>query len=247
MVQLNINYVKKGDKQMKIKLPGTMKTKIILLIVLIIFALGIFVYEGVTNREQLKQLEKQQQTELQEREHQKQIQEAIEKEKENKKEKLEGMYNTALGVFYSKAYKKAIEFSNEIIEEDPNYYKGYNLRGIATAYNGNLENGLKDIDKALELSPNYGYARFNKALALELFGHYDESLTWYNKALEVEDYVWSYYGIASIYGRRGNVQKTVEYLKKAVDKDSSVKEAAKEEADFDKVKNSQEFKDLVKD
>ncbi|ETJ29007.1 TPR Domain protein, partial [human gut metagenome] len=45
---------------------------------------------------------------------------------------------------------------------------------------------------------NYGYGRFNKALTYELYNQFDESLKWYNKALEVEEYVWTYYGIASL-------------------------------------------------
>ena len=219
-----------------------MKTKLILLSVFILFALGIFVYEGIGNRKQLEALDAKQKTELQEKQTQKQVEDDIKK----KKEKLDSMYNTAFETFHKKEYKNAIELANKIIEMEPNYYKAYDLRGIAIAYNGSLADGLNDIDKSLELNPNYAYGRFNKALALELYGHYNDSLTWYNKALELEDYVWSYYGIASIYGRRGDVENTVKYLKKAVDKDTSVKATAKEEADFNNVKNSQEFKDLVK-
>lgn len=226
---------------MRIKLPGSRRKKIILLSVFVLFALGIFVYEGVSNRKKLEVLKAKQITELQEKQKQKQI----EDESKNKKEKIDGMYNIAFQTFHNKEYKKAIELANKIIEAEPSYYKAYDLRGIATAYNGSLAEGLKDIDKSLELNTSYAYGRFNKALALELYGHYDDSLTWYNKALELEDYVWSYYGIASIYGRRGDVENTVKYLKKAVDKDSSVKATAKEEADFDKVKNSKEFKELV--
>ncbi|WP_415875492.1 tetratricopeptide repeat protein [Clostridium sp.] len=105
---------------------------------------------------------------------------------------------------------------------------------------------MKNIDKALNINPNYGYGRFNKALAYELYGHYDEALSWYDKALEVEKYVWSYYGKASIYGRRGDVANTVKYLKIAIDMQESVKEEAKKEKDFDNVRNSKEFMELVK-
>mgnify|MGYP000025621333 FL=1 len=104
---------------------------------------------------------------------------------------------------------------------------------------------MKDIDKALDLNSEFGYARFNKALNYELYGEYDNALTWYDKALEVEDYVWSYYGKASIYGRRGDVENTIKYLKIAISMDSSVKDEAKTESDFDNVRNSKEFQDLI--
>ena len=71
------------------------------------------------------------------------------------------------------------------------------------------------------------------------------ALKWYNKALEVEEYVWSYYGISSIYGRRGDIDNTMKYLNKAIQMDSGVKEVAKTEHDFDPVKNSEEFKKAV--
>ena len=86
---------------------------------------------------------------------------------------------------------------------------------------------MSDIDKSLSINPDYGYGRFNKALTYELYGKFDEALEWYNKALEIEDYVWTYYGIASIYGRRGDVYNAVEYLKKAIEINSAVKEEAK--------------------
>lgn len=231
---------------MKIKLPGSIKFKLTLLIILIFVAFGIFIYEGINNRKQLELQEKQQQVLLQEKQEEGKKEKQIEEELKKKKEELDKIYNNAYSSFFNKKYAETIELTTEIITRDSSYYMAYNLRGIAKAYNKDLDEGIKDIDRALELAPDYGYARFNKALAFELFGHYEESLIWYNKALEVEDYKWSYYGIASIYGRKGDVENTVRYLKKAVDKDSAIKEIAKEEADFNPVKNSPQFKELVK-
>ncbi len=104
---------------------------------------------------------------------------------------------------------------------------------------------MKQIDLSLKLNPNYGYARFNKALANELYHHYDEAIIWYNKALEIEKFEWSYYGIASIYGRKGDVTNTVKYLKLAIEINPGVRNTAKNEADFDNVRESPEFKKLI--
>lgn len=105
---------------------------------------------------------------------------------------------------------------------------------------------MQQIDQSLKLNPNYGYARFNKALANELYEHYDEAIIWYKKDLEVEKFEWSYYGIASIYGRKGDVNNTVKYLKLAIDINPSVKNNAKNEKDFDNVRNHMEFNELIK-
>jgi tetratricopeptide (TPR) repeat protein len=122
---------------------------------------------------------------------------------------------------------------------------GYNIRGIAKAYNGDYDGGLKDINKSLEIDPNYGYARFNKALTYELYENMDEALKWYNNALEIEEYVWSYYGIASIYGRIGDINNTMKYLNKAIQMDEGVKVVAQTEHDFNPVKDFDEFKKAV--
>ncbi|WP_368489059.1 tetratricopeptide repeat protein [Clostridium sp. BJN0013] len=170
---------------------------------------------------------------------------ASEAESENNR-KLEQNYKEAEESFSNKQYSNTIAKANEIIREDNTFYKAYNIKGIALCYSGNYEEGMDNIDKSLQLNPNFGYARFNKALAYELYGKYEEALSWYDKALEVENYIWSYYGKASIYGRRGDVSNTVKFLRIAVDMSPDIKEIAREEEDFNPVKDSQEFQDLVK-
>jgi tetratricopeptide (TPR) repeat protein len=162
-----------------------------------------------------------------------------------KQEELEKKWKIGYDEFFEKKYEQAIETQRQVIKEDPSFYKAYAVEGIALAYNGDFEKGMQQIDKALELKPDYGYARFNKALANELYNHYDEAIKWYEKALEVEKFEWSYYGIASVYGRKGDVLNTVKYLKLAIDINQSIKEVAKDEEDFAKVRNSVEFKQLI--
>ena len=77
----------------------------------------------------------------------------------------------------------------------PNNPMGYNIRGIAKAYNGDFDGGMKDIDKSLEIDENYGYARFNKALTYELYENMDDALKWYNKALEMKNM----FGVIMVY------------------------------------------------
>lgn len=163
----------------------------------------------------------------------------------NLQKELETDYNSAHGLFFQGKYKNAITIADSIIKRDATFYKAYNIKGIAQSFSGNFGEGMKNIDKSLSIKPDFGYARFNKALAYELYGYYDDSLKWYDKALQVENYVWSYYGKASIYGRLGDVENTVKYLKVAISMQESVKEEAKKEKDFDKVRNSEEFKKLV--
>jgi tetratricopeptide (TPR) repeat protein len=165
--------------------------------------------------------------------------------KEEQAKALEDKYNEGYKAFFDHKYTEAVTIEDQVLDKDSSFYKAYNLKGIALCFNGNYEEGMKNIDKALELKPDFGYAVFNKALAYELYGHYDEAIEWYNKDLKLESYVWSYYGIASIYGRRGNVKNAIEYLKQAAVIDNGVKSLAKDEKDFDPIKNTEEFKNFI--
>jgi tetratricopeptide (TPR) repeat protein len=161
---------------------------------------------------------------------------------------LEAKAQEGYNLFFDKKYDSALAAENAVIAEDPTFFKAYYIKGITQCYAGKYEEGSKNIDKALELSPDDYMARFNKALSLELYKHYDEALVWYQKSLEVAakgQGEWSYYGIASIYGRRGNVADTVKYLKLAIDINPDIKKDAKTESDFNPVKNSKEFKQLI--
>ncbi len=155
------------------------------------------------------------------------------------------LYSKSYLLFLQRKYKESIDNADVIINIDPNSFKAYNIKGIALCFSDSFEKGMKNIDKALAIKSDYGYARFNKALAYEFHGDFQESLAWYDKALEVENFAWSYYGKASIYGRKGDVEKTVIELKKAIEKDPGAKEAAKHEVDFDNVRNSKKFQNLI--
>lgn len=222
---------------MKNKIP--IKSKIIIFMILTLVAIGSIAYNKTLNikhnNENVESMSKDNKEKNKE----------AEKEDEKTK-KLEQKCEEGKKAFFDKKYDQAIKMQNEVIKEDPNFYKAYNIKGITLCYKGNFEEGMKNIDKSLEIKPNFGYARFNKALAYELYNKYDDALKWYDKALEIEQYEWSYYGKASIYGRRKDVENTVKYLKKAIEMCPDVKEEAKHEADFDNVRDSKEFKDLIK-
>lgn len=233
----------------------SLRTKIIIFIIFSLIGIGLIVNTGIENRKEEAKLKAEYETKIKEQEKQKAENERIKEEEkkkaevqrqaDEKKKILEDKYNSASSAFFEKKYSDAIRLSDEIIAEDIGNYKAYNIKGIALCYSGKFNEGVESIDKSLELKGDYGYARFNKALAYELFGHYDKALEWYDKALEVEDYVWSYYGKASIYGRKGDIANTVKYLKIAIEKNPDVKGAAAEEQDFNNVRQSKEFQDLI--
>lgn len=229
------------------------KSKMIIFCILSLIVAGIAYKTGIDNRvnskskiEKINSPNTNSQTFIKATEQEKNKEEELKKLKEEKNKKLEDKYQESVRTFGDKKYSDTIDIANVIISEDENFYKAYNIKGIALCYSNNYNEGMKNIDKSLELKPDFGYARFNKALAYELYGYYNDALNWYDKDLEVENYIWSYYGKASIYGRRGDVENTIKYLKDAVQISSDVKKIASEESDFDPVRDSKEFQDLIR-
>ena len=222
---------------MRVKLPGSDKMKKVLLITLLIIAIGILIYEGIMNRKfkDREEINNSSNTMIINSNNSDYIEENNENRKEPNdmdgiytiSEEENNIYNEAYRLFFSNEYENAINKANELVNNYPNNYMGYNIRGIAKAYNGDYEEGMNDIDKALSIKDDYGYAIFNKALTYELY------------------YVWSYYGIASIYGRRGDINNTMKYLNKAIEIDPAAKEVAQNEHDFEPVRSSEEFQKVV--
>lgn len=230
----------------------SLRKKVIIFIVLSVIGIAIVAKAGWDNY-QTKKANEEKQIALQKQE-EKKAKEAQEKaaaeeaKKEEKRKELESRYDEAYKAFHNSEYEKAIKLCDDIIKEDDSFYSAHSVKGIAICYKyrNQFKEGMAEIDRALELKPDFAYGRFNKALAYELFGHYEDALTWYDKALELEDYVWSYYGKASIYGRKGDVENTVKFLKKAIELDASVKSVAAKENDFANVREALEFKELLK-
>ncbi len=168
------------------------------------------------------------------------------------------LYQQGYQYYNEELYQKAINLEDQAIQKDPTDYPAYTIKGIALCYYGyfdggdmknrDFDEGMQDIDSALALKPDYTLALFNKALAYELYANYDTALYWYDRTIAVDPKsVWSYYGKAAIYGRRGDVTDTVKYLGQAIDLNPEVKKYARQEEDFNNVRNSPEFQNLVGD
>lgn len=226
----------------RFKLHGSQKFKRILLGLLVIVAVILIIKVGIDNRKsKVVEDKKVEEVTIEEPK----VEVSVSEEEEN-------LYNDTLNTFYQENYSSAIEKASDIIAKFPDSYKAYNIRGFAKAFSVSFEDGMKDIEKGLEIKPDYGYARYAKAFNYELYDKFDEALDWYDKSLAIEDYVWTYYGKASIYGRRGDVAGTVANLKKAIEvegakeNESGVKKEARTEKDFNPVRGNAEFEALIK-
>lgn len=151
-------------------------------------------------------------------------------------------------------YDQAIAFYDKAIDADHNNYKAYSGKGIAMAMRGNatgnkadVSSGIAYIQKALSLYPDYVPTFYDLALASKINGQYNIAIQYFQKVIDAEpDNTWSYYGIATIYGDQGQAKEAIAYLKKAIALDpQNVKEAARTQSHFDKIRSNADFQALV--
>lgn len=157
------------------------------------------------------------------------------------------LYEKGLKLYYDRNFTEALDLFNQALAIDPQNYQALNGKGATYAFQGRYSEGIALIQKSIQLKPDFVYARFNLGLAYELAGNYDKSIEAYKEALKLDDKdIWSYYGIASIYGRKGDVEKAIEWLRPAISLEPEVKAVAREEKDFNPVRNDPRFQTLIK-
>ena len=143
----------------RISLPGKAKNKRIILFILILISVGILIYEFINNtknkntnkdinnisNEQLIGASEKNNDSITESQNENiknnEVQDISERERE--------LYNNAYTTFFSGDYAMAINKADELVEEFPNSYMGYNIRGIAKAYDGDFDGGMSDINKSI--------------------------------------------------------------------------------------------------
>lgn len=161
-------------------------------------------------------------------------------------QKTKHLYEQGLKFYYERNFSEALTLFNQVLSTDPQNYQALNSKGATYAFQGRYSEGISLIQQAIHINPEFVYARFNLGLAYELAGNYEKSIEAYEEALKLDEKdVWSYYGIASIYGRKGDVEKVIEWLRPAIALDPEVKAVARDEKDFNPVKNDSRFQSLL--
>lgn len=155
----------------------------------------------------------------------------------------------AQAAYNARQYDSAINYAGQAIAADANCYQAYNLKAAAYYYaNGNsvAQQAITLIGKALAIEPNYAYGYFNRALIYKGLKEYDASIADFQKdiALKPAD-AWAYYGIATIYADTSQNANALDYLRKAVAIDDSVKETAKEQSHWDNLRDDATFQSIV--
>ncbi len=155
-------------------------------------------------------------------------------------------YNKGVALYDSGSSQEAIKCFDRVIELDLNHAPAWNIRGVAHGKLGKHEEAIACYDKALTIDSYLDYVWSNKGYELLILGRFEEAIKCYNRALEINPnnaFVWYNRVCARI--KKGDIENGLEDLKKAIELDKKYIESAKQDKDFESIRNDERFKALV--
>lgn len=142
--------------------------------------------------------------------------------------------------------EEAIKSYDNALEIDEKFKAAWFNKGVVLDDLERVKEAIKCYDKVLEIDEKFKRAWNNKGVALDESGRSEEAIKCYNKALEIDPkYPFPIYNKACFESLRNNKQESIKLLKKAIKLDDSIIERAKSDSDFDNIRDSDEFKELI--
>lgn len=164
----------------------------------------------------------------------------------NKKASAEAFVNLGSVYLFQGNKAKARESLGKASTMSGNNELTAGMNGVAGSVNIMLayyDNAVKELSGSEETSVNM----FNKGLAYILTKDYQNAVTSFGEAVDLDDgNAKAYYGMAVAHARMNNGSKASEMIKKAVDNDASLKERAATDLEFANFAGSAEFIDALK-
>ncbi|MEP1077882.1 tetratricopeptide repeat protein [Leptolyngbya sp. PL-A3] len=143
-------------------------------------------------------------------------------------------------------YKEAIASYDKALEIKPDLHEAWNNRGNALSALGRKEEAIASYEKALEIKPDDHAAWNNRGYALSALGRKEEAIASYEKALEIKpDLHAAWYNKACYYSLQGQVKQAIETLQHVIMLNDKYQEMAKNDSDFDSIRQDERFRALI--
>ncbi|NES72407.1 MAG: tetratricopeptide repeat protein, partial [Okeania sp. SIO2D1] len=144
-------------------------------------------------------------------------------------------------------YQEAINSFEQAIKVKADYADAWNNRGVCLAKIQKYQEAVKSYNQAIAIKNNYSDAWNNRGVALMKLGIYGEAIACYDNAAKIKpDFFSAWYNKARCCLLKGAVEAGLKSLKKAISLNPSrCKEMAKNEPDFDDIRNNELFKKLI--
>ena len=144
-------------------------------------------------------------------------------------------------------YQEAIGCYEQAIQAKPDYADAWNNRGVAFSKMQEYEQAVISYNQALQIKNDYTDAWNNRGVALSKLQKYEAAIDSYDNAAKIRpDFYRIWYNKARCYALQGKIELALENLKRALNLNPNVcKELAKSEADLEKIREYDAFKQLI--
>jgi tetratricopeptide (TPR) repeat protein len=153
---------------------------------------------------------------------------------------------TGLAYTEMQQYERALEDYKRAIELNPEYAAAYSNRGLTYHELQQYEQALEDYKRAIELNPEEAAAYSNRGNTYYKLQQYEQALEDYGRAIELNpEYAAAYYNKSCTFALMKHVEKACEWLRKAINLDEEHIEMARQDRDFDAIREQDYFKALM--
>ena len=144
-------------------------------------------------------------------------------------------------------YPEAIGCYEQAIQAKPDYADAWNNRGVAFSKMEEYEQAVISYNQALQIKNDYTDAWNNRGVALSKLQKYEAAIDSYDNAGKIRpDFYRIWYNKARCYALQGKIELAIENLKRALNLNPNLcKELAKTEADLEKIREHEVFKQLI--
>ena len=132
--------------------------------------------------------------------------------------------DSGIRLYESGDYQEALKTFNNVIDMDPGYPLGYDMRGTIYVALNDYEHALNDYNKALELDPTFAQAFYNRGRVYSLLKKYDQALSDLQQSIKHDAAHFGYRAngnIGLIYYQQGQYQKALDAFAASTAYDSS--------------------------
>jgi tetratricopeptide (TPR) repeat protein len=139
-----------------------------------------------------------------------------------------------------------MSISSETLKQDLDLLTSEQLQQVADfiAFLKFRDKGHSQI--VLNSTQHYDLVWYNRGVALGNLGRYDEAVTSYDRAVEINpNYDLAWYNRACFYALQNKIEPSLENLTQAITLNPECLEMAKTDTDFDNIRSDSRFKAII--
>ncbi|NES08197.1 MAG: tetratricopeptide repeat protein [Okeania sp. SIO2F4] len=155
--------------------------------------------------------------------------------------------NRGVSLIELQHYQEAINSFEQGIKVKPDYADAWNNRGVCLAKIQKYQEAVKSYNQAIAIKNDYSDAWNNRGVSLMKLGIYGEAIACFDNAVKIKpDFFSAWYNQARCYSLKSEVEVALKSLEKAISLNSgNCQEMAKNEPDFENIRDNELFQKLI--